>query len=82
VPGAQQIFHCALYFVPILICYTGCRREELCGLMVDDVTVDNTNIVTLKREIALLLNSDLADPAPDGIFPKAFNERARWLKRN
>lgn len=30
---------------------------------------------TLKREIALLLNSDLADPAPDGMFPIAFNER-------
>jgi integrase len=43
-PGAQQIFHCALYFVPILIYYSGCRREELCGLMVDDVIVDNGDI--------------------------------------
>lgn len=43
-PGPEtlrQIFHCALYFVPILIYYTGCRREELCGLMVDDVLLDN-----------------------------------------
>lgn len=43
-PGPEtprQIFHCALYFVPILIYYTGCRREELCGLMVDDVVLDN-----------------------------------------
>jgi integrase len=39
--GAQQIFHCALYYVPILIHYTGCRREELSGLMVDDVIVDD-----------------------------------------
>lgn len=38
------VFHCALYFVPILIYYTGCRREELCGLMVDDVIVDNGEI--------------------------------------
>ena len=37
----RQIFHCALYFVPILIYYTGCRREELCGLTVDDVVLDN-----------------------------------------
>lgn len=37
----RRIFHCALYFVPILIYYTGCRREELCGLMVDDVVLDN-----------------------------------------
>jgi integrase len=44
VEGAQQIFHCALYFVPILIYYTGCRREELCGLMVDDVIFDNGDI--------------------------------------
>ena len=43
-PGARQIFHCALYFVPILIYYTGCRREELCGMMVDDVIVDNGDI--------------------------------------
>ncbi|KPF96146.1 hypothetical protein IP86_17085 [Rhodopseudomonas sp. AAP120] len=39
--GQQQVFHCALYFVPILIYYTGCRREELCGLMVEDVVLDN-----------------------------------------
>jgi integrase len=39
--GARQIFHCALYFVPMLIYYTGCRREEICGAMVDDVIFDN-----------------------------------------
>lgn len=38
--GARQVFHCALYFVPILIYYTGARREELCGAMVDDVIFD------------------------------------------
>lgn len=38
--GAQQVFHCALYFVPILVYYTGARREELCGAMVDDVIFD------------------------------------------
>ena len=42
--GLQQVFHCALYFVPILIYYTGCRREELCGAMVDDVILDNGRI--------------------------------------
>jgi integrase len=46
-PGARKIFHCALYYVPILIYYTGCRREELCGLMVDDVIVDNGDIAYL-----------------------------------
>ena len=44
VVGAQQIFHCALYFGPILIYYTGCRREEICGLMVEDVIFDNGDI--------------------------------------
>jgi integrase len=44
VEGAQQIFHCALYYVPILIYYTGCRREELCGAMIDDVIFDNGDI--------------------------------------
>jgi integrase len=38
--GAAQVFHCALYFVPILIYYMGARREELCGAMVDDVIFD------------------------------------------
>ncbi|MDB5627521.1 MAG: hypothetical protein JWR73_3323 [Tardiphaga sp.] len=38
--GASQIFHCALYFVPILIYYLGARREELCGAMVDDIVLD------------------------------------------
>jgi len=38
--GARQVFHCALYFVPILIYYTGARREELCGAMVDDIIAD------------------------------------------
>jgi integrase len=38
--GDAQIFHCALYFVPILIYYMGARREELCGAMVDDVVVE------------------------------------------
>lgn len=42
--GQSLVFHCALYFVPILIFYTGCRREELCGLMVDDVILDNGDI--------------------------------------
>lgn len=39
--GQLRIFHGALYFVPILMFYTGCRREELCGAMVDDVVLDN-----------------------------------------
>jgi integrase len=38
--GAARIFHCALYFVPILIYYLGARREELCGAMVDDIILD------------------------------------------
>jgi len=42
--GAQQIFHCALYFVPMLIFYTGCRREELCGAMVNHVILDNGDL--------------------------------------
>lgn len=38
--GARQVFHCALYFVPLLMYYTGARREELCGAMLDDIIVD------------------------------------------
>src|SRR2546430_15072738 len=32
---------------------------------------EHNNVVTQKRQIALLLNSDLAEPAPDGMFPTA-----------
>ena len=31
------VFHRALYFAIILLYYTGARREEICGLMVDDI---------------------------------------------
>jgi integrase len=43
-PGAEGkalVFHGALYFVPQLIYYCGGRREEFCGLLVDDVILDN-----------------------------------------
>ena len=39
--GASLIYHGALYFIPMLIFYGGGRREEYCGLMVDDVILDN-----------------------------------------
>jgi integrase len=39
--GEELVFHCALYFVPQLIYYGGGRREEFCGLMVNDVILDN-----------------------------------------
>jgi integrase len=35
--AGPQIFHRGLYFAIILLYYTGARREEICGLMVDDV---------------------------------------------
>jgi integrase len=35
-PGCA-IYHRALYFVPLLLQYHGGRREEICGLEVDDV---------------------------------------------
>ncbi len=33
----SSVFHRALYWVPMLLNYTGARREEICGLGVDDV---------------------------------------------
>ena len=49
--GLQVIFHCALYFVPILIFYTGCRREELCGLtwMTSSATTEKSPIFISRR---------------------------------
>ena len=42
--GPHMIFHCGLYFIPLLLYYTGCRREELCGLTVNDVILDNGGV--------------------------------------
>jgi integrase len=34
------VYHRALYFEPMLLEYTGTRREETCGLCIDDVVTD------------------------------------------
>jgi integrase len=36
-----RVVHNSLYFVPMLLYYTGARREEITGLMIHDVIVDN-----------------------------------------
>jgi hypothetical protein len=44
----------------------GCLAGKGATMMEHD-----NSVATLKHEIALRLNSDLADPAPDGMFPRA-----------
>ena len=39
-PG-PYVFHRAAYFAPMLAHYQGMRREEYCGLAIDDIVVDN-----------------------------------------
>jgi integrase len=39
--GQSLVYHGALYFIPMMIFYGGGRREEYCGLMIDDVIEDN-----------------------------------------
>jgi len=34
------VFHRALYFVPMMLNYMGGRREEFCGLAIDDIVLD------------------------------------------
>ncbi|MDI4235551.1 hypothetical protein OZ411_22340 [Bradyrhizobium sp. Arg237L] len=71
--GPQQVFHCALYFVPILIYYTGCRREELCGAMVDDVILDHGEIPYIhiaKNEQRRIKNSQSQRNVP--LHPEVF----------
>jgi integrase len=41
IAGQSLVYHGALYFIPMMIFYGGGRREEYCGLMVDDVIEDN-----------------------------------------
>jgi hypothetical protein len=39
--AGDRVFHCAAYFGPLLAHYQGMRREEFCGLAVQDIIVDN-----------------------------------------
>jgi hypothetical protein len=39
--GQSLVYHGALYFIPMMIFYGGGRREEYCGMMVDDVVEDH-----------------------------------------
>jgi hypothetical protein len=39
--GQSLVYHGALYFIPMMIFYGGGRREEYCGLMIEDVVEDN-----------------------------------------
>ena len=40
----------AAYWVPILALYTGARKEELCGLLMDEVQVERGNVTLLMRD--------------------------------
>jgi integrase len=69
-PGADDqalIFHGAHYYVPMLMFYQGGRREEYCGLTVDDVVEDNGPIPYLrieKNEFRRIKNSQSARNNP------------------
>ena len=39
--SGDYLFHDGLFYVLLLVWYTGARREELCKLMLDDVLADN-----------------------------------------
>ena len=39
-----HIYHRALYFAPMLLCYTGARRDEICGLCCNDVVINDVVI--------------------------------------
>ena len=68
VDGAQQIFHCALYSVPMLIYYTGCRREEICGAMVDgcDLRQRRTFLISTSPK---MIDGGSRTPSPSAKIP-------------
>jgi integrase len=39
--AGSDFYHRAEYFCPIIAHYSGARREEICGLQINDVVVDN-----------------------------------------
>jgi integrase len=53
-PG-PRLFHRALYFATILLYYTGARREEICGLMVDDVQSPELMVGDQKRRLPFIV---------------------------
>lgn len=53
-PG-PVVYHRALYFATLLLYYTGARREEICGLMVDDVQSPVLEIAGQKQRQPCLL---------------------------
>ena len=46
-PG-PHVFHRALYFVILLLCYCGARREEVCGLSIEDIRTFDIRSATQK----------------------------------
>jgi integrase len=53
-PG-PHLFHRGLYFAILLLYYTGARREEICGLMVDDVQHPEFEINGKRRRLPCIL---------------------------
>ena len=53
-PG-PHLFHRGLYFAILLLYYTGARREEICGLMVDDVQHPEFEINGERRRLPCIL---------------------------
>lgn len=39
--AGSQVYHRALYFAVILLAYSSARREEVCGLEIDDIFLDH-----------------------------------------
>ena len=56
-PG-PELYHRALYFATILLYYTGARREEICGLAVDDVQSPELEIGGEKKRTPCILIHD------------------------
>lgn len=57
-PGPETI-HRALYFAIILLYYTGARREEICGLHVEDISeLDGIAFIDIRRNLARRLKND------------------------
>lgn len=57
-PGPETI-HRALYYAIILLYYTGARREEICGLQVEDVSeLDGIAYIDIRRNVTRRVKND------------------------
>ncbi|QKV18958.1 DUF6538 domain-containing protein [Oricola thermophila] len=82
--SGPYVFHCANYFVPMLLAYLGARREEIAGLSVDEVTETPNGWAIDIRPTALRriknMQSNRMLPVPDELIRLNFIDYVQAIR--